>query len=193
MKGIRFYDAVSDLPACVYWQTLQQAFPEAKIILTARKSEDVWLKSWNEQAAAINGSKIFKIHCTFTPTGRQYAQFKRKTIQTTFDCLPTSYIISRDEQILRKTYREHNRIVQEKAPKDRLLVFNLSDGWKPLCKFLEKDIPDVSFPYSNKGSPFEDPSVAPLLFRRLDQELYFLISFLVIIVDIIIVFLFFNS
>ena len=43
-----------------------------------------------------------------------------------------------------------NNILQE-APKDKLLVFNVKEGWEPLCKFLEKEIPDKPFPWKNIG------------------------------------------
>ena len=43
-----------------------------------------------------------------------------------------------------------NNILQE-APKDKLLVFNVKEGWEPLCKFLEKEIPDKPFPRKNIG------------------------------------------
>jgi len=34
----------------------------------------------------------------------------------------------------------------QKAPKDKLLVFNVKDGWERLCKFLGVDVPDVPYP-----------------------------------------------
>ena len=38
----------------------------------------------------------------------------------------------------------------QKVPKDKLLVYNVSDGWEPLCQFLGKDVPDCPFPHKNK-------------------------------------------
>ncbi|CAK8689030.1 unnamed protein product [Clavelina lepadiformis] len=38
------------------------------------------------------------------------------------------------------------------APKDRLLVYNVKEGWGPLCKFLGKEIPNKEFPHENKGA-----------------------------------------
>ena len=35
------------------------------------------------------------------------------------------------------------------VPKDQLLVFNVSEGWEPLCKFLDLPVPDISFPNIN--------------------------------------------
>lgn len=35
------------------------------------------------------------------------------------------------------------------VPKERLLEWYIGDGWEPLCKFLDKPIPDVEFPHAN--------------------------------------------
>ncbi|CBY16205.1 unnamed protein product [Oikopleura dioica] len=47
-------------------------------------------------------------------------------------------------------YREHNERVKKIVPKDRLLIWNVKDGWEPLCKFLNKDIPKIPIPHVNK-------------------------------------------
>ena len=39
----------------------------------------------------------------------------------------------------------------QNAPKDKLLIWKLGDGWKPICEFLELPIPDKPFPHSNKN------------------------------------------
>ena len=38
------------------------------------------------------------------------------------------------------------------VPKDKLLVFNVKEGWEPLCKFLGKDVPEVPFPNVNESA-----------------------------------------
>ena len=43
----------------------------------------------------------------------------------------------------------YNKRVKATVPKQRLLVMELSEGWKPLCKFLGKPIPMVPFPHLN--------------------------------------------
>ena len=45
----KMYDEVEvvlDQPACHVWRLLHKHFPEAKIILTVRDSEDVWIESY---------------------------------------------------------------------------------------------------------------------------------------------------
>ena len=47
--------------------------------------------------------------------------------------------------------------IERVVPKDKLLYYDLRDGWKPLCDFLGVDIPkDVEFPRINDGKAMED-------------------------------------
>jgi hypothetical protein len=36
------------------------------------------------------------------------------------------------------------------VPSDRLLEFRVTEGWRPLCEFLNVEIPDTSFPHLNE-------------------------------------------
>lgn len=57
---------------------------------------------------------------------------------------------------LRVKYRQHNTYVKATCPKEQLLVFNVRQGWGPLCKFLERPVPDVPFPFLNKDASIVD-------------------------------------
>jgi len=51
-------------------------------------------------------------------------------------------------------YQKHNRMVVDYfTGKSNFLImcFEKGDGWKKLCKFLNKPIPNKSFPHVNKG------------------------------------------
>ena len=39
----------------------------------------------------------------------------------------------------------------QNAPKDKILIYDIKDGWEPLCKFLGIEVPDKPFPHENKG------------------------------------------
>jgi len=46
----------------------------------------------------------------------------------------------------------HVAHIRSLVPPENLLEFHPRDGWKPLCDFLGKDVPqDRPFPYVNKG------------------------------------------
>ena len=58
------------------------------------------------------------------------------------------------------------------APKDKLLVFNLSSGWEPLCEFLGRPVPSVPFPHLNKdGRLFEDVVPNHPVTKQIEKEL----------------------
>ena len=47
-------------------------------------------------------------------------------------------------------YEAHNAKVKATIPPENLLVWNLKDGWEPLCKFLGKPVPDKPIPRENQ-------------------------------------------
>jgi len=51
-------------------------------------------------------------------------------------------------------YRRNNARVRELIPADRLLIFNVAEGWAPLCAFLEVPVPDQPFPHHHIRSEF---------------------------------------
>jgi len=53
-----------------------------------------------------------------------------------------------------EVYRRNNAAVRATVPPERLLVFNVADGWAPLCRFLEAPVPETPFPRSNPRDEF---------------------------------------
>ena len=53
-----------------------------------------------------------------------------------------------------EAYRRNNATVRERVPAQRLLVFTPSDGWGPICDFLEVPVPSEAFPRSNARDEF---------------------------------------
>ena len=46
--------------------------------------------------------------------------------------------------------------VKANVPADRLLVYDVREGWEPLCKFLGKPIPSEPVPHLNKKENFKN-------------------------------------
>ena len=53
-----------------------------------------------------------------------------------------------------RVFQDHVREVQSTVPADRLLTYEVSQGWEPLCAFLRKPAPDVAFPRTNTRQEF---------------------------------------
>ena len=54
------------------------------------------------------------------------------------------------------SYLRHNREVVEGVPADRLLVYDVTEGWEPLCDFLGVPVPDRPVPSFNDMQAFRE-------------------------------------
>ena len=55
-----------------------------------------------------------------------------------------------------RAFEEHNEAVRREIPTDRLLVFEVTQGWQPLCEFLNVPVPDEPFPHGNDRQSFAE-------------------------------------
>ena len=46
--------------------------------------------------------------------------------------------------------------VRATVPEDQLLVFQVKDGWEPLCRFLNLPVPDEPFPKVNDARGLQE-------------------------------------
>ena len=58
------------------------------------------------------------------------------------------------DQFLREQLVRHTQMVRDEIAPERLLVFEVSEGWEPLCRFLGVDRPKVPFPHDNDLGDF---------------------------------------
>ena len=132
------YNSAVDWPTAYFWRELADHFPDAKVILTVRNSED-----WYRSAKAT----IFN---TMTDTADPQS-FGRAVIRTKIfgDRLD-------DETHAIEVLEAHNAEVIRTIPPTRLLVYNVADGWPKLCAFLGVPVPAEPFPHSNTTTEFRE-------------------------------------
>jgi hypothetical protein len=51
-------------------------------------------------------------------------------------------------------YLRHAETVKRSLPPERLLVYEVKQGWQPLCDFLGLPVPDALFPHVNATEEF---------------------------------------
>jgi len=137
------YQAQVDFPGATVWRELSIAFPDAKVVHTERP-EDEW---WASYSGTINKFWMHRTHLDMPPPVA--------AVFETMDKIVVQDLIGgtdRDSAI--KAYRRNNQQVRETIPEDRLLVFTPSDGWEPLCRFLDVNIPQGDFPRSHARDEF---------------------------------------
>jgi len=135
------YQATVDAPACFYFEELMREFPDAKVILTARDA-DRW---YDSLAALLRSIKPMRPLRHVIPRVRQFLTLADRLFHT---FLPAAG----DRVSSVATYHRHNSDVKRIVPPDRLLVFDVREGWEPLCAFLEREVPDTEFPHLNTGA-----------------------------------------
>lgn len=138
---LRKFEATVDAPACFYYQELMQAFPDAKVILTVREPER-WYESFVTLRTTVN---------RFRPVSRLIPKMA-KMLRFVDAMLDKRFAGSLDRANCIRVFNAHNEAVQRFVPPERLLVFQVAEGWGPLCKFLGCDVPEgTPFPHLNEG------------------------------------------
>jgi hypothetical protein len=61
-----------------------------------------------------------------------------------------------DQAALEAAFTAHTAAVKEAIPADQLLVYEVKEGWAPLCSFLGVPVRSDPFPRTNDRSGFWD-------------------------------------
>ncbi|KAL0936128.1 nad dependent epimerase [Colletotrichum truncatum] len=142
----------SDTPAVAFAEELIAAYPEAKVVLVERDTES-WYKSFMEGI-------IVRMYAPWTTVVYNVDHFYCRPIGKIHKSVLGGWLDiwnTKDAELkLRDSYRQHYDLVRRVTPKERLLEFNLADGWEPLCEFLGKPVPDVPFPHLNEKRCLEE-------------------------------------
>ncbi|MFC6020910.1 sulfotransferase family protein [Plantactinospora solaniradicis] len=140
------YGSTVDWPGARFWREIAAAFPAAKIVLTARDP-----KAWYDSAR----SSIYAAAMEPLPASGAdpvFASLWHMSREVVWDGVFDGRFDDREHAI--RVYEENNRRVIEEVDADRLLVFEVTEGWKPLCEFLGVPIPDEPFPHANDRAEF---------------------------------------
>nr|6B50_A Chain A, Sulfotransferase oxamniquine resistance protein [Schistosoma mansoni] len=166
------YIATTDLPTCGFYKDLMNIYPNAKVLLTIRDKYD-WLHSLRKvvlpksndpwKLKIEEGDKVLGLNSDFYKLSEDSLKFAFQKDDLNFD----------DDQVLLECYDEYNRLVQETVPSDRLLVLRLGDGWEPLCKFLNVEIPNgIDYPCVNSHHQMTQLTEQLIKYKSLDAIIH---------------------
>lgn len=140
------FQASVDFPSSVFYKQLADYYPDAKIVLTVRDF-DKWYESASDTIYEI--SQVFPAWTQLLPRPRKIKEMADGIIwDTLFDGR------FEDRAHTEKVYNDHIAAVKAAIPPERLLVIEVKEGWEPLCKFLDHDVPDEPFPRVNDTAEF---------------------------------------
>jgi hypothetical protein len=139
------WDALTNFGEHIYPQ-LDECYPGSRFILTVRDKKK-WIESIENKTSELS-----------------YSEFGNKIRISIFGC--HKFNKSRYSYIYDLHIREAKEYFRNR-PEDLLIVdWEKGQGWKELCSFLNKSVPNVSFPHDNRGNNTE-LSRAKWLFYRM--------------------------
>ncbi len=138
------WDAAVDWPASLFWRELSERHPDALVVLSHRGDAETWWRSVDRTVWA-----------TMRDRG------SNPMIDAWNAKLRARFGLGDDwdePAVAMAAYERHHADVIASAPADRLLVWQPSDGWEPLCAALGVDTPEGDFLHRNTTSDFRERS-----------------------------------
>ena len=132
---LKDYVALVDWPGAAFWPELSAAFPDAMVILSIRDAE-----KW--YASAIE--TIFRDDSSLPEVQAMWRTVTKSRFCDEFQ----------DKTKMMAALETHNQAVKDAIPAERLLIWEVTDGWGPLCQALGVPVPDRPFPRTNTKAEF---------------------------------------
>ena len=133
-----------DWPSTYFWREIAAHYPLAPVILSVRP-EQAWVKS----IQATIYESLRSRHQRTDPLAREQGEM-------VYDIVERRTFSERlgDPDHALAVYRAHIADVKATIAPARLLVYDVSEGWGPLCRHLGVPVPGVPFPRTNSTDEF---------------------------------------
>ncbi len=142
------YRATVDWPGVHFWRELVAAQPDAKVVLTVRDPER-WYASAGDTILRLREPR------ELPPS----VVDRRRLLDPMLELLlfqGTFHGRAADHDHAIGVFLRHAAAVRAEVLADRLLVYEVGDGWEPLCRFLGVPVPEEEFPRVNDSASFRD-------------------------------------
>lgn len=140
------WESVVDWPGCSFYKQFMQLWPDAPVILNVRDPEGWYKSTYNTiyQAAIVMPQ-------TPEMANRPANKMLRRIV---WDGDLRGKFEDKDAALA--IFEQWNQEVRDTVPAERLLEFDVKQGWEPLCEFLGVDVPEGPFPHLNDTQSFLD-------------------------------------
>ncbi|HKG37378.1 MAG TPA: sulfotransferase [Conexibacter sp.] len=143
------YSSSVDWPGCTFYKDLMAKYPDAKVILSERDPEK-WYASAERTIYALKEAALRNALAEDRVVAPPEVLMMIKTL--IWDHTFQDRFADKDFAI--DVFNRHNENVKRTVPADKLLVYEIQQGWEPLCELLGVDVPDEEFPHLNDAETF---------------------------------------
>lgn len=133
------YRSTVDYPSAKFWRELAAYYPQAKVLHSVRDPHR-WYESTQETIFAPNSPAL-----NAPPPLKPFFEMVASDFGARIH----------DRDFMVEYFERHTEAVKAAIPPERLLIYQASQGWEPLCKFLGVPIPNTPFPRENTREDFK--------------------------------------
>lgn len=152
------HQATVDWPGAFFYKELVETYPSAKILLSVRDAQ-AWARSMIDTIwGVLYGDTLIR---DLSSARRNVDEGWRNYIELMIAMWEKSGLLDGvdggvDTDSLAGAMERYVEEVKANVPADRLLVWNATEGWEPLCEFLGVPVPEAPFPRVNDSKMFGD-------------------------------------
>lgn len=153
------WESSVDWPGCSFWEQLLETWPDAPVLLSVRDPE-AWYRSCTNSIHAAKELALrgeLEGNSENPPSPEVLAMINDLIWNGTFD---GRFL---DKQHALDVFQRHVDAVRGRVPVDQLLIYEVGQGWEPLCEFLGVPVPEVPFPHLNDTATFRTMFGMPAL------------------------------
>jgi len=144
-----------DWPGGYFYGELMDAYPDAKVLLSVRDDE-AWERSFRDTIWTMcHGETLMPrlsgARAEVDERWRNYLALVDRMFWGPQGTFADGH--AKPEQLIEQMH-SHNEQVKRTVAPERLLVWEVSEGWEPLCDFLGVDVPATPLPHANERDTF---------------------------------------
>ena len=143
------YVSACDFPSQHWYREILAETPGAKVILTMREPAG-WYTSMMATIWEISRGFPAPLVGRFVP---RVGGVTRLATAVLWGQEFEGRFLDRDHALAR--FQGHTEAVRAAVPAEDLLVFDVREGWEPLCRFLGVPVPATPFPRANDMATFQ--------------------------------------
>jgi Sulfotransferase domain len=149
------HNSTVDWPGGYFYRELMDVYPEAKVLLSVRDPES-WERSFRETIWTMShGDTLMPLlahaRAEIDPRWKRYLALVDRMFWGPQGTFAAGH--AEPAQLIEQMLAHHEQVKRTVAP-ERLLVWEVGEGWEPLCQFLDVAVPDGPLPHANDRGEF---------------------------------------
>lgn len=158
------HNSTVDWPGGYFYAELIDVYPDAKVLLSVRDPVK-WERSFRDTIWTMcHGETLMPMlsrsRALIDPRWERYLALVDRMFWGSQGTFAAGH--AEPEQMIEQMHA-HNEAVKRIVPPERLLVWEVGEGWEPLCEFLGVDVPATPLPHANERDAFVERVIAAAL------------------------------